>query len=117
MKTYRASARGLFAPLDYLRKNYLKGREFLLDHFRRRRRLPRHHHQLDHGDAANRAGGKKWPVVQSLLRTAARAFPLSPRAVAEEFKLYQAELARHKGGGLTPSIPRSRPPPSAQLPH
>jgi hypothetical protein len=31
------------------------GREFLLDHFQRGRRLSRHHHQLDDGGAADQA--------------------------------------------------------------
>src|SRR5260370_6650111 len=38
--------------------------------FQRRRRLPRHHHQLDHGDAADRAG--EMAHRESLLRAAAR---------------------------------------------
>jgi glutathione S-transferase len=37
----------------------------------------------------------KWPVVKAYYERL-RARPSIARAVAEEFKLYQAELARHK---------------------
>ena len=75
--------------LDYL-DGYLKGREFLLD-LSASPTPPRHHHQLDHGDAADRAG--KMARRESVLRnTAAR--PSIAKAMAEELKLYQAELAR-----------------------
>ena len=37
----------------------------------------------------------KWPNRESLLRTPARAAPIA-KAIAEEFELYKAELARHK---------------------
>ena len=39
--------------------------------FQRRRRLPRHHHQLDHGDAADRTG--EMAQCEGLLRATARA--------------------------------------------
>jgi len=46
-----------------------------------------------HGDAADRTA--KWPAVKAYYERL-RAQPQRRQAVAEEFKLYQAELARHK---------------------
>ena len=68
MKTY-ILGKGL-SRLDYL-ENYLQGPRIPARPFQRRRRLSRHRHQLDHGDAADRTG--EMAGRESLLRAAARA--------------------------------------------
>ena len=89
-KTYALTKN--LSRLDYL-ENYLKGREFLLDHF-------------SVADAylvtiinwtmatppIERA---KWPTVKAY-HDRLRTRPSIAKAVAEEFELYKAELARHK---------------------
>ena len=78
--------------LDYL-ENYLKDREFLLDHF-----------SVADGYLVTVINWtmatppielSKWPAVKTYYERL-RARPSIARAVAEEFRLYQAELARHK---------------------
>jgi glutathione S-transferase len=90
MKTY-VLGKGL-SRLDYL-ENYLKGREFLLDHF-----------SVADGYlvtvinwtmATPPIDLAKWPVVKAYYERL-RSRPSIARAIGEEFKLYQAELARHK---------------------
>jgi len=90
MKTY-VLGRGL-SRLDYL-ENYLKGREFLLDHF-----------GVADGYLVTVINWTmatppielaKWPAVKAYYERL-RARPSIARAIGEEFKLYQAELARHK---------------------
>ena len=61
--------------------------------FQRRRRLSGHRDQLDHGDAADRSG-EMANIKAYYERTRAR--PSVAKAMAEEFALYKAELARHK---------------------
>ena len=68
MKTY-ILGKGL-SRLDYL-ENYLQGPGIPARPFQRRRRLSRHRHQLDHGDAADRTG--EMARREGVLRAAARA--------------------------------------------
>ena len=77
VKTY-ILGKGL-SRLDYL-ENYLKGREFLLDNWTM---------------ATPPIELAKWPVVKAYYERL-RARPSIAKAVAEEFELYKAELARHK---------------------
>ena len=91
MKTYDLG-KGL-SRLDYL-EELSQGPRIPARPFQRRRRLSGHRHQLDHGDAADRT--REMADRESLLRAVARASRASPGRSAEEFKLYQAELARHK---------------------
>jgi glutathione S-transferase len=90
MKGY-VLARNL-SRLDYL-ENYLKGRDYLLDHF-------------SVADAylvtvinwtmeTPPVELAKWPTVKAYYDRL-RARPSVAKAVAEEFELYKAELARHK---------------------
>jgi glutathione S-transferase len=90
MKTY-VLGKGL-SRLDYL-ETYLKGREFLLDHF-----------SVADGYLVTVINWTmatppielaKWPAVKAYYERL-RARPSIARAISEEFKLYQAELARHK---------------------
>jgi len=78
--------------LDYL-EDYLKGREFLLDHF-----------SVADGYlvtvinwtmATPPIDLAKWPTVKAYYERL-RARPSIAKAVAEEFEMYKAELARHK---------------------
>ena len=90
MKTY-VLGRNL-SRLDYL-ETYLRGREFLLDHF-------------SVADAylvtiinwtlaTPPVELVKWPTVKAYYERL-RARPSVAKAVSEEFELYKAELARHK---------------------
>jgi len=90
MKTY-VLGRGL-SRLDYL-ENYLKDREFLLDHF-----------SVADGYLVTVINWTmatppielaKWPAVKAYYERL-RNRPSIALAIGEEFKLYQAELARHK---------------------
>jgi len=90
MKTY-VLGKGL-SRLDYL-ETYLKGREFLLDRF-----------SVADGYLVTVINWTmatppielaKWPAVKAYYERL-RARPSIARAIGEEFKLYQAELARHK---------------------
>ncbi len=78
--------------LDYL-NNYLEGREFLLDHF-----------SVADGYlvtvinwtmATPPIDLAKWPNIKAYYERT-RARPSIAKALAEEFALYKAELARHK---------------------
>jgi glutathione S-transferase len=78
--------------LDYL-ENYLKDREYLLDHF-----------SVADGYlvtvinwtmATPPVELAKWPAVKAYYERL-RARPSIAKAIAEEFELYKAELARHK---------------------
>ena len=78
--------------LDYLEK-YLEGREFLLDHFSVADAYLVT--VINWTMATPPIELAKWPVVKDYYERL-RARPSIARAVAEEFKLYQAELARHQ---------------------
>jgi len=90
MKTY-VLGKGL-SRLDYL-DSYLKGREFLLDHFSVADAYLVT--VINWTMATPPIELSKWPAVKAYYERL-RARPSIARAVAEEFKLYQAELARHK---------------------
>ena len=90
MKTY-VLGKGL-SRLDYL-ETYLKGREFLLDHFSVADAYLVT--VINWTMATPPIELAKWPTVKAYYERL-RARPSVARAVAEEFKLYQAELARHK---------------------
>ena len=90
MKAY-VLGKGL-SRLDYL-ENYLEGREFLLDHFSVADAYLVT--VINWTMATPPIELAKWPNVKSYYERL-RARPSIARAVAEEFKLYQAELARHK---------------------
>jgi glutathione S-transferase len=90
MKTY-ILGKGL-SRLDYL-ENYLKGREFLLDHFSVADAYLVT--VINWTMATPPIELAKWPAVKAYYERL-RARPSIARAIAEEFKLYQAELARHK---------------------
>ena len=78
--------------LDYL-DNYLKGRDFLLDHFSVADAYLVT--VINWTMATPPIELAKWPVVKAY-HERLRTRPSIARAIAEEFKLYQAELARHK---------------------
>src|SRR5579871_6479837 len=78
--------------LDYL-DNYLKGREFLLDHFSVADAYLVT--VINWTMATPPIELAKWPAVKAYYERL-RARPSIARAIAEEFKLYQAELARQK---------------------
>jgi glutathione S-transferase len=90
VKTY-ILGKGL-SRLDYLEK-YLAGREFLLDHFSVADAYLVT--VINWTMATPPIELAKWPAVKAYYERL-RARPSIARAVAEEFKLYQAELARHK---------------------
>jgi glutathione S-transferase len=90
MKAYIVG-KGL-SRLDYL-DTYLKGREFLLDHFSVADAYLVT--VINWTMATPPIELAKWPNVKAY-HERLRARPSIARAVAEEFKLYQAELARHK---------------------
>jgi glutathione S-transferase len=90
VKTY-ILGKGL-SRLDYL-ENYLKGREFLLDHFSVADAYLVT--VINWTLATPPIELEKWPAVKAYYERL-RARPSIAKAVAEEFKLYQAELARHK---------------------
>jgi glutathione S-transferase len=90
MKTY-VLGKGL-SRLDYL-ENYLKGREFLLDHFSVADAYLVT--IINWTMATPPIELAKWPVVKAYYERL-RARPSIAKAVSEEYKLYQAEQARHK---------------------
>jgi glutathione S-transferase len=90
VKTY-ILGKGL-SRLDYL-ETYLKGREFLLDHFSVADAYLVT--VINWTMATPPIELSKWPNVKAYYERL-RARPSIARAVAEEFKLYQAEQARHK---------------------
>jgi len=90
MKAY-VLGKGL-SRLDYL-ENHLRGREFLLDHFSVADAYLVT--VINWTMATPPIELARWPAVRAYYeRLCAR--PSIARAIAEEFKLYQAELARHK---------------------
>jgi glutathione S-transferase len=90
MKTY-ILGKGL-SRLDYLEK-YLQGREFLLDHFSVADAYLVT--VINWTMATPPIELAKWPSVKAYYERL-RTRPSIARAIAEEFALYQAELARHK---------------------
>ena len=78
--------------LDYL-ENYLKGREFLLDHFSVADAYLVT--AINWSRATPQIELAKWPTVKAYYERL-RERPSIARAIAEEFELYKAELARHK---------------------
>ncbi|MBI5262305.1 MAG: glutathione S-transferase family protein [Bradyrhizobium sp.] len=78
--------------LDYL-ENYLKGREFLLDHFSVADAYLVT--VINWTMATPPIELAKWPTLKAYYERL-RARPSIARAMAEEFELYKAELARHK---------------------
>ena len=78
--------------LDYL-ENYLKGREFLLDHFSVADAYLVT--VINWTMATPPIELAKWPTVKAYYERL-RARPSIAKAIAEEFELYKAELARHK---------------------
>jgi glutathione S-transferase len=90
MKTY-VLGKGL-SRLDYL-ENYLKGREFLLDHFSVADAYLVT--VINWTMATPPIELAKWPTVKAYYERL-RSRPSIAKAIAEEFELYKAELARHK---------------------
>jgi glutathione S-transferase len=78
--------------LDYL-DNYLKGREFLLDHFSVADAYLVT--VINWTMATPPIDLTKWPAIKSYYERT-RARPSIARALGEEFALYKAELERHK---------------------
>lgn len=78
--------------LDYLNA-YLQGREVLLDRFSVADAYLVT--VLNWSQAVPQIDLSKWPALKAYLERH-RARPSVARALTEEFKLYQAELARHK---------------------
>ena len=78
--------------LDYL-ENYLKGREYLLDHFSVADAYLVT--VINWTMATPPVELAKWPVVKAYYERM-RARPSIAKAIAEEFELYKTELARHK---------------------
>jgi glutathione S-transferase len=81
-----------FPRLDYL-DNYLKGREFLLDHFTVADAYLVT--AINWSFATPQIELTKWPDVKAYYERH-RARPSVARAIAEELELYKAEVARHK---------------------
>jgi glutathione S-transferase len=90
IKSYILS-RGL-SRLDHL-ENYLKGREFLLDHFTVADAYLVT--VINWTMATPPIELAKWPTVKAYYERL-RARPSIAKAIAEEFELYRAEIARHK---------------------
>jgi glutathione S-transferase len=90
MKTY-VLGRNL-SRLDHL-ENYLRGREFLLDHFSVADAYLVT--VINWTLATPPVELAKWPAVKAYYERH-RARPSVAKAVSEEFELYKAELARHK---------------------
>jgi glutathione S-transferase len=90
MKTYVLGKS--LSRLDYL-ENYLKGREFLLNHFSVADSYLVT--VLNWTMATPPIELAKWPNVKAYYERL-RVRPSIARAIGEEFKLYQAEIARHK---------------------
>jgi len=84
-------AKGL-SRLDYL-NTYLEGREFLLDHFSVADAYLGT--VLNWTMATPPIDLKKWPAINDYL-SRFKTRPSVMKALAEEFELYKAELARHK---------------------
>ena len=78
--------------LDYL-ENHLKGREFLLDHFTVADAYLVT--VINWTMATPPVELAKWPAVKAYYERL-RSRPSIAKAVAEEFELYKAEVARHK---------------------
>jgi len=78
--------------LDYL-ENYLQGREYLLDHFSVADAYLVT--VINWTMATPPVELAKWPTVKAYYERM-RARPSVAKAIAEEFELYKAELARHK---------------------
>jgi glutathione S-transferase len=78
--------------LDYL-ENYLQSREFLLDHFSVADAYLVT--VINWTMATPPIELAKWPAVKTYYERL-RARPSVAKAIAEEFELYKAELARHK---------------------
>src|SRR6516164_8523291 len=78
--------------LDYL-ENYLKGREYLLDHFSVADAYLVT--IINWTMATPPIELAKWPAVKAYYERL-RARPAVAKAIAEEFELYKAELARHR---------------------
>ncbi|HVX76370.1 MAG TPA: glutathione binding-like protein [Bradyrhizobium sp.] len=78
--------------LDHL-ENYLKGREFLLDHFSVADAYL--FTVINWTMATPPVELAKWPAVKAYYERL-RTRPSVAKAVAEEFELYKAEIARHK---------------------
>jgi glutathione S-transferase len=78
--------------LDYL-ENYLRGRDYLLDHFSVADAYLVT--VINWTMATPPVELAKWPVVKAYYERL-RARPSIAKAIAEEFELYKAELARHK---------------------
>ncbi|MEH2624347.1 glutathione S-transferase [Bradyrhizobium sp. AZCC 1719] len=89
-KTYALNKN--LSRLDYL-ENYLKGREFLLDHFSVADAYLVT--IINWTMATPPIELAKWPAVKAYYERL-RTRPSVAKAVAEEFELYKAELARHK---------------------
>jgi glutathione S-transferase len=90
MKGY-VLARNL-SRLDYL-ENYLKGRDYLLDHFSVADAYLVT--VINWTMATPPVELAKWPTLKAYYERL-RARPSIAKAIAEEFELYKAELARHK---------------------
>ncbi|HET7885477.1 MAG TPA: glutathione binding-like protein [Bradyrhizobium sp.] len=90
IKTYTLG-KGL-SRLDHL-ENYLKGREFLLDHFTVADAYLVT--VINWTMATPPIELAKWPAVKAYYERL-RARPSIAKAIAEEFELYKAEIARHK---------------------
>ncbi len=78
--------------LDYL-ENYLKGRDYLLDHFSVADAYLVT--VINWTMATPPVELAKWPAVKAYYDRL-RARPSVAKAIAEEFELYKAEIARHK---------------------
>ena len=78
--------------LDYL-ENYLRGRDYLLDHFSVADAYLVT--VINWTMATPPVELAKWPVVKTYYERM-RARPSIAKAIAQEFELYKAELARHK---------------------
>ena len=78
--------------LDYL-ENYLKGRDYLLDHFSVADAYLVT--VINWTIATPPVELAKWPTVKAYYERL-RARPSIAKAIAEEFELYKAEVARHK---------------------
>jgi glutathione S-transferase len=78
--------------LDYL-ESYLKDREYLLDHFSVADAYLVT--VINWTMATPPVELAKWPAVKAYYERL-RARPSIAKAIAEEFELYKAELARHK---------------------
>jgi glutathione S-transferase len=78
--------------LDYL-ENYLRGRDYLLDHFSVADAYLVT--VINWTMATPPVELAKWPTVKAYYERL-RARPSIAKAIAEEFELYKAELARHK---------------------